>query len=125
MWQTKWFWCQVPFLIRPTPGLLPLSIICDHTRLPRTRGLDSPWLRRFDPAPIAVRVAQHFHHPESAPIRRLLKLLPCLHSAHLRVQHPSLVQFLAVQLPREIVAVQLAHKHPSAFIPATPPTATR
>ena len=81
------------------------------------RQIGSPHLRRIH-APIAVGVAQHFHHPESARIRRLLKLLPRLHPAHLRVQRPRLVQFLDVQLPREIVAVQLAHKHPPAFIPA-------
>ena len=54
------------------------------------RQIGSPHLRRIH-APIAVGVAQHFHHPESARIRRLLKLLPRLHSAHLRVQHPRLV----------------------------------
>ena len=115
-----------------------------HVRLARARAVleknnvrrardDDPTARRHKPihrrqslrphhrlvhAPVAVRIRQQLHHAERARLRRLLELRVRLYAAHLRVELAGLVQLLDVELPREIVAVQLAHKHPPMLIPA-------
>ena len=69
-------------------------------------------------ATVAVQVAQQFHHAERAGFGGEFEFLIGLHPAHLRVELSRLVEFLDVELAREIVSVQFGDKHSPAFIPA-------
>ena len=81
------------------------------------RQVRGPHLGRVH-ATVAVGVTKQFHHAERAGLRGALEFLVGLHTAHLRVELSSLVEFLDVELAREIVSVQFGNKHPPPLVPA-------
>ncbi len=81
------------------------------------RQIRRPHIRRIH-ATVSIRIAQQLHYAIRSGLRRLLELLVRLHTAHLRVELSRLVEFLDIELSRQIVAVQLRDKHSPALIPA-------
>ena len=68
------------------------------------------------PSPFVSR--SNFTTPNVPALRGAFEFLVGLHAAHLRIELSRLVEFLDVELAREIVSVQFGDKHPPALIPA-------
>ena len=81
------------------------------------RQVRGPYIGRVHAA-VAIGVTKPFYHAERAGLRRAFEFFVGLHPAHLRVQLAGLVEFLDVELAREIVSVQFGDKHLPALIPA-------
>lgn len=69
-------------------------------------------------APVAIGIGEELDDAEGAFLGGVLVLRVGLHAADLGVEFAGLAEFLDVELAGEVVAVQLAHEHPPALVPA-------